>query len=679
MSLVNGVLKLAISTLNLLDVYKALTARHASASISLAELGQSKATTFRTVRDGVGTPVKQPHTRYRIGSSQRKQQLRGALSLVVVWALFQTLENSIDSIATYLIPFYGSLKLFVLLWILLARTAASSRIVAAVMTPVIQPYEGIIDRMLAAVLALFLNVTFLMSLPLLKVGRETRKFVDSLAQQCLASLGFGGKHSSSHVSKSENAATRQRVPAPPTMRGRRRRPSGGGSGGGGSSSAGDSAIKVSQRQPSSSRLGQTQRTVSLGMGRPQTSSSDGRAVPGIRTTSTSSTSHVRSQAERQRQPLVSDSIQVLQDLPPPPTAIYHSDPTGGFAFIPTSDSGLHGSEQISNDTATLPLSPFTPSILPGGFGPATQRPKQKAPLRMPAAARASQSGKKTTSSASNGFAEKLGRAKTRTVDQDAKKAKVTRKERSQAPRETFEAEDEKPLFLGPYHIDGEEDRSAAEQEVETTPRQRRRKGGSSRVSPQSPSSKRPKLEVFEDDVDEDGSVDEQGPARRTRGASAAAAARSSRANSVAADAEAESKAMAGQGDSSSVAGTASKGSIPSGDARKSTRPPLSGLTRSTTTRSLAKTGSSSLPRSTSTRALRGVPSSVALASSAASKGIDDHGSSEAASVPANGNPNGQAQGQAVPKSRRGAATVRGRGRAATSTRGRSVSSSAARS
>lgn len=54
-------------------------------TVPFSDLGKSKSIVHRVVRDGLGTPIKAPHTKVRVGSAHRREQLRGALGLAVIW------------------------------------------------------------------------------------------------------------------------------------------------------------------------------------------------------------------------------------------------------------------------------------------------------------------------------------------------------------------------------------------------------------------------------------------------------------------------------------------------------------------------------------------------------------------------------------------------------------------
>ncbi|PWN25213.1 hypothetical protein BDZ90DRAFT_84005 [Jaminaea rosea] len=358
MSLLNAGLKLAISAINLIDVFKALTASGSKSATapSFSELGRATSTTHRLVRDAVGTPSRQPHTRYRIGSTQRRQQLRLALSLVVVWTLYQSVEPVLDAIASYIVPFYSTLKTAFLLWLFFARTGASMRIISTLINPVLAPYQVLIDAIISSTLNLFFNLTFLASLPiswgLLYVRRSTGRVVN------WARLWMPWREAKIEDSPSKsvrNGDGSPRMPPPSLSTRRRPRPSSDGS-------------------PSLSAPTQRHRTASLGMGRPA------QLAPHSSARSVSSSSG----SSRPTAPSAA-TMKALQDLPPAPTGFFTTSQAGdgSFAFIP-------GGQKEETEDASLPaaLDPFTPSILPGGFGLSNVVGKKRGPLKMPAAAKA---------------------------------------------------------------------------------------------------------------------------------------------------------------------------------------------------------------------------------------------------------------------------------------------------
>lgn len=540
------------SVLNLFDVYKALTALPASKTARsngshFRQLGKPREHTARLVREGDGAPVKLLHTKLRLGSSQRREQLKKALSLMVVWSLFQSLEPVGDATISFFLPFYGSIKTILLLWVFFARTAASTSLLTMLIQPVMRPYEGTIDSILGAVLSLFFNVMFLCSIPISRLSRNigNQAFVQR-AYQLLPWTKQAQPKAEKPVRANGIKKAAERVPPPSSIR-KPPKPSEGG-GGGTALKTGSSANGPGQlrKAPSLDRLrlpsteSSRQRTVSLGRGKPPLSgsriSSSGRSAStssaAIAAASTPSTAPIPSQSGSQ-------TFRSLQDLPPPPSGFQVAGASGGFAFIPSTPTQSTRAK-LSPAMPNLLMTPsliFSP-IVPGAFAPTPGLPKQ--PLKMPVEARA----KKTKSSITTNHVEAERQGKKKAEPKQSKKVKAAEVSKVLSKMDIDDSgfdrntADQTALFLGSSDSEGGDDAVEPVKMNASPSTPAKRKVSRPRVDSAPTAStpiraKKARLEVLEDVAAADEEMN-GGPARRTRGAS------QSRASSVAAEERPES-------------------------------------------------------------------------------------------------------------------------------------------
>ncbi|CAO1622430.1 unnamed protein product [Parajaminaea phylloscopi] len=501
MSLLNATLKLAIACLNLLDVYKALSDKRQKTAAPLSDLGKSSVITWKTVRDASAKPIRQPQTRYRVGSSQRRERLKGALSLAIVWYIFQSLEALCDPIATYVIPFYGTFKTCVLLWLFFARTVASTWVVKGLLQPIVGPYERIIDPLLATVLSLSFNAMFLASLPVFWIAIRARDTFIKVKEVFLGSLSSSDSNASriSHPSI-PGPPVSLRMP-PPTRKARR--------------SSGvhrtDSDRDNIARGPGGGGPSIRKQSIHPSVHLDNVKAQGGQIVSQSAAKSSQEESHpsqVDSNGNMKFPPTKAPTA-----TGPNPSSLGDQSFTktqgvsGGFALIPDSPSQRSSVENRLNDASgdmALPLSPFTPSVFPGSFTAKSAPGPNKRLLKMPSGAKATP--KKTRSSTS------------------VKPAFVPPSVIVAGPREVVSPRN------APATVEASPDSSrtavskssahniAGLHAQPPSSAKRRRRSPSPPVSMASPSEKKTKLDVFEDPSDGGhfGMVADEVPARRTR-------------------------------------------------------------------------------------------------------------------------------------------------------------------
>ncbi|PRQ73305.1 hypothetical protein AAT19DRAFT_16058 [Rhodotorula toruloides] len=115
-------LKLLILSLNIRSSFKALAPARPS--------GQTSSRT----RDGS-----------RRSDRARRRQIKEELTNVVVWVCFCLLERLADRTLGWVVPLYGTFKVFALLLILVWRGPGSQQLFDKVISPLIRPYERALD------------------------------------------------------------------------------------------------------------------------------------------------------------------------------------------------------------------------------------------------------------------------------------------------------------------------------------------------------------------------------------------------------------------------------------------------------------------------------------------------------------------------------------------------------
>lgn len=145
MVLFNLVLKSVILALDLRNTYDALDA------VKLDQIGRSERQVLvRNAQDG----TKQLTTRKRVGTSKRKAAVKSALTTVLIWNLFHKMEPLCDRTIAWFVPFYDSFKTLFLIWMLFTRSYGASILVYRFLSPMVRPYEPIIDAIFGLTLTL---------------------------------------------------------------------------------------------------------------------------------------------------------------------------------------------------------------------------------------------------------------------------------------------------------------------------------------------------------------------------------------------------------------------------------------------------------------------------------------------------------------------------------------------
>ncbi|CAO1633141.1 unnamed protein product [Sympodiomycopsis kandeliae] len=429
MSLLNAVLKISITTLNLLDIYKALTYKNKKTRNDFKDLGKPKITILET--SSSSSSSSRLRYKHRIGSSSRRQELKKALSLSLIWILFQSLENNswIESILQLMIPFYSSLKTCFLFWVFIARSNATMKLTGNVLRPIIHPYERMIDTVLMVAIGIALNAIFLASLPISHARVYIKQWIRHLGN-AMSNAFSRESVAIPDTSKTKNLSQspRQRTLVPPPSN-RKRKSSTPGSGNGSLPSAEPTRAPANNhlRLPSTLPPGiRKHRSASSLSTAPSTTSvrkpsansqSAGRSVSGgvkphavsssISSTTriparipsaslASATPRIASQSLSSTTPRnVSESLSALNDLPRPPQG-FTPGASGGFAFIPPAISTPSKSSSATNGM-------FSP-IVPGAFSmhvqttPSSSSSSPKMPAKAKAKASPSKSNGKITSS-----------------------------------------------------------------------------------------------------------------------------------------------------------------------------------------------------------------------------------------------------------------------------------------
>lgn len=145
MSLINLLLKTVILILDLRDTYDALD------SVKLDEIGhEERKVTVRNAEQG----TRQTVARRRVGTSKRKAAVKSALTTAFIWNLFHKVEPLCDRTVAWFVPFYDSFKTLFLIWMLFTRSYGAGILLYRFLTPILRPYEPIIDSLIGLALGL---------------------------------------------------------------------------------------------------------------------------------------------------------------------------------------------------------------------------------------------------------------------------------------------------------------------------------------------------------------------------------------------------------------------------------------------------------------------------------------------------------------------------------------------
>ncbi|PWN19155.1 hypothetical protein BCV69DRAFT_294773 [Microstroma glucosiphilum] len=546
------------SSLNLLDIYKALVAT-GSAIVPFSDLGQSESVVNKIVRDGLGTPVKAPHTKFRVGSAYRREQLKRALGLAVVWTVYQTIEPIADSVASFVIPFYGSLKTLFLLWIFLGRASASTRLMQSFIQPVLRPYESTIDALFAVCLSFFFNVVFLSSLPIahmliwLKKGPlRLLRNIDWRWPWLEGNTSGVVKHERT-AGPVPRAVVAQRVPPPtsrkasrqsPIVRNRQSDDSGGSDGGQTTESVKAHRLTGPARRPTAETGASQTKGRSASGSAPISSLPKSRVVSGpaaaghsaaaVRSNSGPSTTLPQSKTmnftaptSRQTESLaLAKKSEILNRLPAVPQG-FSQGVDGGFAFIPPATPPARQQNPSLRPHLDAPITAahlFSP-VFPGSFAP---KPEAATPLRMPEDAKSSSKPVASATSTpkrkvKSSTAARLSAKPISNKSADSKIKADRRRRQASTPVEHREKAGE-DLFLRISETSSEEENEDAPYIIEppdhSSPAKRKILRPSTSMVLPSSRSKRQKLDVLADTVEYNGKSQTSEITRRSRGASA---------------------------------------------------------------------------------------------------------------------------------------------------------------
>ncbi|KAH8094892.1 hypothetical protein BXZ70DRAFT_1078847 [Cristinia sonorae] len=98
--------------------------------------------------------------------SQRKRNMKGCMTVWLVWCCFATYERTLDSVVGLFIPFYNEIKALVIIFFLLTRARGAEPIYLHILRPVIKPYVATLDVLLDVTHTLGDFLLLLASIPL---------------------------------------------------------------------------------------------------------------------------------------------------------------------------------------------------------------------------------------------------------------------------------------------------------------------------------------------------------------------------------------------------------------------------------------------------------------------------------------------------------------------------------
>ncbi|TFK66206.1 hypothetical protein BDN72DRAFT_772325 [Pluteus cervinus] len=80
--------------------------------------------------------------------SQRKRDMKGCLTVWIVWCCLTLYERVIEGIVSLFIPFYDELKSLILVFLILTRARSAEPIFLHLIRPVLKPYTPTLDMIL---------------------------------------------------------------------------------------------------------------------------------------------------------------------------------------------------------------------------------------------------------------------------------------------------------------------------------------------------------------------------------------------------------------------------------------------------------------------------------------------------------------------------------------------------
>jgi receptor expression-enhancing protein 5/6 len=97
--------------------------------------------------------------------SQRKRDMKGCMTIWIVWCCLAAYEAVIEPIVGIFIPFYGEIKSLVLIAFILARARGAEPIYLHAIRPLVKPYMSTVDAVLDVLHNLGDFVFLLVSIP----------------------------------------------------------------------------------------------------------------------------------------------------------------------------------------------------------------------------------------------------------------------------------------------------------------------------------------------------------------------------------------------------------------------------------------------------------------------------------------------------------------------------------
>ncbi|THH30280.1 hypothetical protein EUX98_g3902 [Antrodiella citrinella] len=102
--------------------------------------------------------------------SQRKRNMKGCMTVWLIWCCFATYERTLDTAVGIFIPFYDEIKSLLILFFLVTSTRGAEPVYLHVLRPAIKPYTSELDALMDLVIALGDVAVMVMDIPLSFVG-----------------------------------------------------------------------------------------------------------------------------------------------------------------------------------------------------------------------------------------------------------------------------------------------------------------------------------------------------------------------------------------------------------------------------------------------------------------------------------------------------------------------------
>jgi len=102
--------------------------------------------------------------------SQRKRNIKGCMTVWLVWCCFATYERTLDSFVGIIIPFYTEIKSLLIIFFLMTSARGAEPIYLHVLRPAIKPYAPTLDILMDLVHSLGDMFILLLNVPLEMFG-----------------------------------------------------------------------------------------------------------------------------------------------------------------------------------------------------------------------------------------------------------------------------------------------------------------------------------------------------------------------------------------------------------------------------------------------------------------------------------------------------------------------------